>query len=83
MTELTYYKALSAIFYMIIAVMYYRKLKKGIQKDKNREFAELCNELELDEHTGLAATKTAAAVLCLFWPIAVLTTAYKRKGDRK
>ena len=80
MTELAYYRALSAIFYVIIAAQFYQKLVTAIHADKKKALAELCDDIEIDEHTMLAASKTAAAVLCIFWPAALLFAAYKKKG---
>lgn len=83
MTELTYFKSLSAIFYVIIAVMYYRKMLKILHTEKSQEFEELCRELDMDEQESRAVSKTALLIMCLFWPVSVLLAAYKQKGDRK
>lgn len=80
MTELAYYQALSALLYLIIAVMFYRKIKTGIHKDRDGHLAEVYDDAGLSHDAGQAASKTVAFVMCLFWPIAFLSAVFGKKG---
>jgi hypothetical protein len=58
MSELTYYKALSAILYVIVALMFYSRCNQLISKHGGAE--KILSGDEMDEQQAVAISKTAA-----------------------
>lgn len=79
MSELTYYKLLSAALYLITCLMFYRRINEAIARDENQKFADICNDSGIDVGVAMAIAKTLAFVVSLFWPVAVVASKMKRK----
>ena len=77
MSELTYYKALSAILYVIVALMFYSRCNQLIAKHGGAE--KILNDDEMGEQQAVAISKTASLLFSLFWPFGLLMSALRGK----
>lgn len=80
MSDLVFYKALSAILYLCVALMYFRKVNALIKGEKKQELEKIRREVGLDDGVMPDVHVFVLAVLSLFWPITAVVSAY-RKGE--
>ena len=83
MSELLYYKCLSAALYLIIAVLFYRKLMLVAERDEKDKIDEIVSGHDIDSKAAAAIVKTAAMFTSLFWPISYIVSVIKNKGALK
>ena len=83
MSELLYYKCLSAALYLIISVLFYRKLMLVAESDEKDKIDEIVGGHDIDSKAALAIVKTAAMITSLFWPISYIVSVIKNKGALK
>lgn len=74
MSELTYFKALSAMLYLIVALFMYRRVSEWMAKNEDNFMEEISDDNGLELHEVSAIAKTVVFVLCLFWPISILAS---------
>jgi len=79
MSDLDFYKALSAILYLCVALMYFRKVNSLIKGEKKQELEKIRREIGIDDSDMPDVHIFALAVLSLFWPATAVVSAY-RKG---
>ena len=78
MSDLVFYKALSAILYLCVALMYYRKVDKLIKGEKKQELEKIRIEVGLEDGMMKDVPAFLLAVLCLFWPVTAVFSAYRK-----
>lgn len=79
MSDLFFYKALSAILYLCVALMYFRKVNALIKGEKKQELEKIRRDIGIDDGDMPDVHVFVLAVLSLFWPITAVVSAY-RKG---
>jgi len=80
MDDLVFYKALSAILYMCVALMYFRKVNTLIKGEKKQDFEKIRSGIGIDDGAMPDVHTFVLVVLSLLWPVTAVVSAYRKGG---